>query len=171
MEAAEGLYAHLQEGKPARTLPASEALGRFLKETPLLTAKPVIYVANVAEEDLPDGRGNPQVEAVRRKALEEGAEVVVVSARLEAELAELSGEEARELLAAYGLQESGLQRLARAGYRALDLLTFFTAGAGTVTLPSAFWYISRIGTISRGLAATVLLRLWQNTGFFVCRSR
>jgi len=143
LEAAEGLYVHLQEGKPARTFPPSEAVARFLKETPLLTAKPVIYVANVAEEDLPDGRGNPQVEAVRRKALEEGAEVVVVSARLEAELAELSGEEARELLAAYGLQESGLQRLARAGYRALDLLTFFTAGEKEV----------RAWTVRRGTKA------------------
>ena len=81
--------------------------------------------------------------AVRRKALEEGAEVVVVSARLEAELAELSGEEARELLAAYGLQESGLQRLARAGYRALDLLTFFTAGEKEV----------RAWTVRRGTKA------------------
>jgi ribosome-binding ATPase YchF (GTP1/OBG family) len=118
-------------------------VARFLKETPLLTAKPVIYVANVAEEDLPEGEGNPHVRAVREKAEREGAEVVVVSARLEAELAELSEEEAKELLSAYGLKESGLQRLARAGYRALGLLTFFTAGEKEV----------RAWTVRRGTKA------------------
>ena len=81
--------------------------------------------------------------AVRREARGGGAEVVVAAARLGAELAELSGEEARELLAAYGLQESGLQRLARAGYRALDLLTFFTAGEKEV----------RAWTVRRGTKA------------------
>ncbi len=143
LEAAEALQAHLQEGKPARTFPPSEEVRRFLKETPLLTAKPVIYVANVAEEDLPEGEGNPHVRAVRERAQEEGAEVVVVSARLEAELAELSPEEAGELLQSYGLRESGLQRLARAGYRALDLLTFFTAGEKEV----------RAWTVRRGTKA------------------
>ncbi len=128
LELAEGLYAHLAQGHPARTYPPSEELMAFLKETPLLTAKPIIYVANVAEEDLPEGEGNPWVQALKAKAQAEGATVVVVSARLEAELAELSKEEARELLKAYGLEESGLKRLARAGYRALGLITFFTAG-------------------------------------------
>jgi GTP-binding protein YchF len=143
LEAAEGLYAHLQAGKPARTCPPSEEARRFLRETPLLTAKPVIYVANVSEEDLPEGKDNPHVQAVRAKAQAEGAEVVVVSARLEAELAELPPEEARELLAAYGLTESGLQRLARAGYQALSLLTFFTAGEKEV----------RAWTVCRGAKA------------------
>ena len=143
LEEAEGLHAHLTEGRPARTFPLSEEGRRLLKETPLLTAKPVIYVANVAEEDLPEGAGNPQVAALRARAKGEGGEVVVVSARLEAELAELSEEEARELLAAYGLKESGLKRLARAGYRALDLLTFFTAGEKEV----------RAWTVRRGIKA------------------
>ncbi|WP_018112414.1 redox-regulated ATPase YchF [Thermus igniterrae] len=143
LEAAEGLYAHLQAGKPARTCPPSEEARRFLRETPLLTAKPVIYVANVSEEDLPEGKDNPHVQAVRAKAQAEGAEVVVVSARLEAELAELPPEEARELLAAYGLTESGLQRLARAGYQALSLFTFFTAGEKEV----------RAWTVCRGAKA------------------
>jgi ribosome-binding ATPase len=97
----------------------------------------------VSEEDLPDGAGNPHVAALRARAEREGAEVVVVSAKLEAELAELSEEEARELLAAYGLEESGLQRLARAGYRALGLITFFTAGEKEV----------RAWTVRRGTKA------------------
>jgi len=143
LEEAEGLHAHLTEGRPARTFPLSEEGRRLLKETPLLTAKPVIYVANVSEEDLPDGAGNPHVAALRARAEREGAEVVVVSAKLEAELAELSEEEARELLAAYGLKESGLKRLARAGYRALGLVTFFTAGEKEV----------RAWTVRRGTKA------------------
>jgi GTP-binding protein YchF len=143
LEEAEGLHAHLTEGRPARTFPLSEEGRRLLKETSLLTAKPVIYVANVSEEDLPDGAGNPHVAALRARAEREGAEVVVVSAKLEAELAELSEEEARELLAAYGLKESGLQRLARAGYRALGLITFFTAGEKEV----------RAWTVRRGTKA------------------
>lgn len=119
LESVEVLHGHLQAGRPARTFPLQEGeeLKRFLKETPLLTAKPVIYVANVAEEDLPEGEGNPHVQAVREKARAERAQVVVVSAKLEAELSELSPEEARELLASFGLKESGLQRLAKAGYQ------------------------------------------------------
>ncbi|MFN4071455.1 MAG: DUF933 domain-containing protein, partial [Thermus caldifontis] len=93
--------------------------------------------------DLPRGENNPHVQAVREKAKAEGAEVVVVSARLEAELAELSLEEGQELLAAYGLRESGLQRLAQAGYRALGLITFFTAGEKEV----------RAWTVRRGTKA------------------
>ncbi|WP_117238471.1 redox-regulated ATPase YchF [Thermus sediminis] len=143
LEAAEALRAHLAEGRPARTFPLPEEGRRLLKETPLLTAKPVIYVANVAEEDLPEGAANPHVAALRAKAEGEGAEVVVVSARLEAELSEIAQEEARELLAAYGLEESGLQRLARAGYKALDLFTFFTAGEKEV----------RAWTVRRGTKA------------------
>jgi len=128
LEVAEGLYAHLVQGQPARTFPPSEEARRFLKETPLLTAKPMIYVVNVGEEDLPDGAGNPWVKAVQKRAQAEGAEWVVVSARLEAELAELPEEEAEELLKSYGLFESGLNRLARVAYRTLGLITFFTAG-------------------------------------------
>ncbi len=143
LEAAEGLRAHLQAGHPARTYPFGEGVARFLKETPLLTAKPVIYVANVAEEDLPDGAKNPWVAGLKAKAEREGSPLVVVSARLEAELAELPEGEARELLKAYGLGESGLARLARAGYRALGLLTFFTAGEKEV----------RAWTVRRGTRA------------------
>lgn len=143
LEAAEGLYAHLSEGKPVRTFPPSEEVRRFLKETPLLTAKPMIYVINVGEEDLPEGEGNPWVEAVKERAQAEGAQWVVVSAKLEAELAELSEEEAEELLKGYGLSESGLSRLARVAYRTLGLVTFFTAGEKEV----------RAWTVRRGTRA------------------
>ncbi|MCL6569999.1 MAG: DUF933 domain-containing protein, partial [Meiothermus silvanus] len=94
----------------------------------LLTYKPVIYVANVAEEDLPDGARNPYVAQVKEYAAQESADVVVVSAKIEAELAELSEEEAAEYLKTLGLEESGLDRLVRVAYHTLGLITFFTAG-------------------------------------------
>ncbi len=133
LELLDPLHRWLAQGRPLRRYPLPEGeAGRRLRaiyrQLGLITAKPLIYVANVAEEDLPEGAGNPNVEALRRRARKEGAELVVVSAKLEAELAELSQEEARELLAAYGLGEPGLFRLVRTAYRALDLLTFFTAG-------------------------------------------
>ncbi|MGQ9753941.1 MAG: redox-regulated ATPase YchF [Thermaceae bacterium] len=143
LQVAEALYAHLQQGQPARTLPPSEELYRFLKETPLLTAKPMVYVINVGEEDLPHGEGNPFVQAVVQRAKGEGADWVVVSARLEAELAELPEEEAEELLQSYGLSESGLNRLSRVAYRVLGLITFFTAGEKEV----------RAWTVRRGTRA------------------
>ncbi len=138
----------LSEGRPLRRFePKSEEAAKKLKklyrQLGLITAKPLIYVANVAEEDLPGGEGNPFVEALKKRAQEEGAELVVVSAKLEAELAELPEEEAKELLAAYGLKESGLFRLIRTGYKALDLITFFTAGEKEV----------RAWTVPRGTKA------------------
>ncbi len=129
----EPLYDWLAEGKSLRRFPlpegeAGKKLKSLFRQLGLITAKPLIYVANVSEADLPEGEGNPYVEALRKRAREEGAELVVVSAKLEAELAELPEEEARELLSAYGLKEPGLFRLVRTAYRALDLITFFTAG-------------------------------------------
>jgi len=138
----------LSEGRPlrkfrARGEEAEKRLRKLYRQLGLITAKPLIYVANVAESDLPEGEGNPYVEALRERAREEGAELVVVSAKLEAELAELPEEEARELLAAYGLKEPGLFRLIRTGYKALDLITFFTAGEKEV----------RAWTVRRGTKA------------------
>ncbi len=123
----------LGEGKPLRKYEAkgeeeAKRLAGLYRQLGLITAKPLIYVANVSEEDLPDGAQNPYVEALRERAALEGAEVVVVCAKLEAELAELSPEEAAALLREYGLERSGLDRLVETGYRALDLITFFTAG-------------------------------------------
>ncbi len=116
---------HLGAGQPARTFPGDldPALAR---ELGLLTAKPVLFAANVAEDDLPEG--NEHVDIVRKLAEEQGAEVVVVSAQVEAELAELDGDERAEYLASLGLDRSGLERLIERAYDLLGLLTFFTAG-------------------------------------------
>ncbi len=114
------VLAALEQGTPAR------AVGVDLpSDVQLLTAKPVIYVCNVAETDLVDG--NAYVETVRERAASEGADVVVVSARIEQELAELPEDEAEEFLRDLGVERSGLERLIETGYRTLGLLTYFTA--------------------------------------------
>jgi ribosome-binding ATPase len=116
---------HLAEGSVARTF-SGDLDPTLARELSLLTAKPVLYAANVAEQDLPDG--NEHVAAVRAVAAREGAEVVVISAQVEAELAELPAEERGEYLASLGLERSGLERLVEHAYALLGLLTFFTAG-------------------------------------------
>ncbi len=98
------------------------------RELFLLTTKPVMYIANIGEEDLPEGEENPHVRRVKQMAEKEGAPVVVVCADLEAQLSGMSEEERKELLEAYGLREPGLHKVIREGYRLLDLITFFTAG-------------------------------------------
>jgi ribosome-binding ATPase len=116
---------HLAEGQVARTF-TGELDPALARELSLLTAKPVLYAANVAESDLP--KGNEHVEVVRDIAAHEGAEVVVVSAQVEAELAELPADERAEFLASLGLESSGLERLIASAYELLGLLTYFTAG-------------------------------------------
>jgi len=98
------------------------------RELFLLTTKPVLYIANVSEEDLLEGGENEHVKKIKERAAKEGAPVVVVSAKLEAELAQLPKEERKELLKEYGLKEPGLNKVIREGYNLLDLVTFFTAG-------------------------------------------
>lgn len=117
----------LRDGKPARlTEPKDEEEARLFKQAQLLTAKPVLYVCNVAEEDA--ATGNALSEKVFAKAAAEGAEAVVVSAAIEAELVAMPEEDRGEFLEALGLTESGLARVIRAGYKLLGLKTFFTAG-------------------------------------------
>jgi ribosome-binding ATPase len=116
---------HLAEGAPARTF-AGDLDPALARELSLLTDKPVLYAANVAEDELPDG--NEHVRLVAKIAAEQGAEVVVISAQVEAELAELEHEERAEYLASLGLERSGLERLIARAYELLGLLTFFTAG-------------------------------------------
>jgi GTP-binding protein YchF len=118
---------HLAAGLPVRRFDWGEIdMSGLRRELSLLTDKPVLYAANVAEADLPDG--NPQVDEVRAIATAEGAEVVVVCAQVEAELGELDDDDRPEFLASLGLDESGLQRLIARAYRLLGLLTFFTTG-------------------------------------------
>jgi GTP-binding protein YchF len=122
------LRAHLSEGEPARTFPASPEERAVWRDLGLLTEKPVLYAANVGEEDLPDGAGNRHVEVVRSIAAGQGAGVVVICAEAEAQIAQLEESERAEFLADLGLARSGLDALVQAAYRLLGLVTFFTAG-------------------------------------------
>ncbi len=117
----------LREGQPARlTEPKDVEEERVFRQAQLLTAKPVLYVCNVAEEDA--AKGNALSEAVAAKAAAEGAQSVIVSAAIEAELVAMPLEDRGEFLAELGLHESGLSRVIRAGYELLGLQTYFTAG-------------------------------------------
>jgi len=124
----EAALALLRDGKPARALLQSDSAdeAKILKSLNLLTSKPVLYVCNVAEADA--ATGNAYSAAVIEHAKAEGAGVVVFSAAIEAELAQLAEAEAEEYLEAMGLEEPGLDRLIAEGYRLLGLITFFTAG-------------------------------------------
>lgn len=118
---------HLGEGRSARSFPiANDEEARWLRDAFLLSAKPVLFAANVGESDLPDG--NPLVDVVREVASREGAGVVVISAEFEAQLVELPAEERDEFLSAAGVDEPGLHRLIRGVYELLGLITYFTAG-------------------------------------------
>lgn len=119
------LHAHIDAGHPVRTYEVSEEQRPLLDELHLLTAKPVMYIANVGESGLEE---NAALGAVRELAAREGAQVVPVCAQVEAELAQLDDEERAEFLADLGLEEPGLNRVIRAGYDLLGLQTFFTAG-------------------------------------------
>ncbi len=118
----------LQDGKPVRLLLkgiAAEDL-RILQGLNLLTSKPVLYVCNVAEKDA--ASGNAHTAAVEAMARAQGAQTVTISAAIEAEVAQLADDEAAEFLNDLGLDEPGLDKLIRAGYELLDLITYFTAG-------------------------------------------
>jgi hypothetical protein len=116
----------LREGKPARLVQVTDEEAPHLKLMQLLTAKPVLYVCNVDEASA--GTGNAYSERVAERAKSEGAACVVISAKIEAEIAQLPEAERREYLAALGLKEPGLNRLIRAGYDLLGLITYFTVG-------------------------------------------
>lgn len=117
----------LQSGKNARTVKTDAEDRKAIEDLQLLTDKPVIYVANVEEQSV--HTGNKHVESLKALVKDEGAEVVIVCAAIEAQIAELETIEDRDLfLSEYGLKESGLQKLIRAAYHLLDLITYFTAG-------------------------------------------
>jgi GTP-binding protein YchF len=125
----EPVLAALQDGKPARTVipKLSPEQLVILKQLQIVTSKPVLYIANVAESDA--ATGNALSEKVAAKAKAEGTESVVIAAAIESEVAILPSEDdKKEFLSALGLAEPGLNRIIRAGYRKLDLLTFFTVG-------------------------------------------
>jgi GTP-binding protein YchF len=131
----------LAKGEPVRRATHSEDESFWLRSYALLSAKPVLYVANVAE-DMVD-KPNSYVDAVKKIAADEGAKVVVISGQVEGEIAQLPKEERLEYLAGMGLTESGLDRMIRAGYELLGLITYFTAGEKEV----------RAWTITKGTKA------------------
>ena len=133
--------AALREGQPARVADIPQGRERDWKNLQLITSKPVIYVCNVEEDSAATGNGLSA--KVAEKAAAEGAEAVVISARIEEELAQIEDNERLEYLETLGLEEPGLNRLIRQGYALLDLITYFTAGPKE----------SRAWTIKRGTAA------------------
>lgn len=117
-----------ENGKPARTVEFTEEQLKIVKGLHLLTIKPVLYVANVGEEDVQDPTNNEYVKKVREFAASDNAEVIVVCAKIESEIAELDDEEKEMFLSELGIEESGLDQLIRAAYSLLGLATYFTAG-------------------------------------------
>ncbi|MFN2163105.1 MAG: redox-regulated ATPase YchF [Candidatus Promineifilaceae bacterium] len=131
MELAGALKDHLESGRPISAYPdQDQAFRDFNKEMRFLSAKPVIFAVNVAEESLSEG--SPCIEEVRQVAAEQDAEVIILSAEMEAELAGLSDEERREYLELVGAQESGLDQLIRKSYQMLNLISYFTMNAREV---------------------------------------
>lgn len=128
-DALEKVVAHLAEGLPLRTLDLSEQHELVLSDLHFITTKPVMYVANVAEDGFSD---NPYLEAVQAYASQEHAGVVAVCGAIEAEIAQLDDEEKTEFIADLGLEEPGLNRVIREGYDLLGLQTYFTAGVKEV---------------------------------------
>ena len=119
------VQAHVENGEPARSFEQSDQQRPWMKELYLITAKPVLYIANVSEDGF---ENNPHLDAVAEFAFSEGAEVVAVCAAIEADIAELDAEEASEFLQEMGLDEPGLNRVIHTGYELLHLQTYFTAG-------------------------------------------
>jgi GTP-binding protein YchF len=144
----DGAIALLADGKPARLLPVPHGEENAFRALNLLTAKPVLYVANVEEASA--ATGNAHSKRVEDLARAEGAGAVVISAAIEAEIAQLPDDEEHEFLATLGLEEPGLDRLIRAGYDLLGLITFFTAGPKEVRA----WTIAR-GTRAPQAAGTI----------------
>ncbi len=122
------IYAWLGEGKNARAMDLDDEEAAFVKTLGLLSYKPIIYVANVADDEVADSDSNPYVKQVREIAASEGAEAVVICAEIEAEVAELDDEERNMFLEELGIEESGLDKLIKASYSLLNLISFLTAG-------------------------------------------
>lgn len=122
----EKLYKFLEEGKPARNYPATDDEKEILKTLFLLTSKPVIYAANVSEDDV--ATENDYVKQVKEYAKSEGSEVIVLCAKLEEELADMSDDEKAIFFAELGIDKSGLDKLVTACYKLLNLISYLTAG-------------------------------------------
>jgi GTP-binding protein YchF len=121
----EALKAHVDGGNPARTLKLTDEQRPLMKEYGLITAKPVMFIANVNEDGF---ENNPHLQSLQEHASKHGAQVVAICAAIEAEIMQLEETERQEFLKDMGMQEPGLNRVIRAGYSLLGLQTFFTAG-------------------------------------------
>ncbi|MCM3000779.1 redox-regulated ATPase YchF [Paenibacillus cellulositrophicus] len=132
VEVLERLKEALYNDQPARSVELTDEEKVIVRDLHLLTLKPVLYAANVSEDGVADADSNPYVQQVKDFAAGENAEVVPISAKVEAEIAELEGEDKEMFLEELGLEESGLNRLIKAAYRLLGLYTYFTAGVQEV---------------------------------------
>lgn len=150
VELLERIKEALYNDKPVRSMDLSEDEQLIVRDLHLLTLKPVLYAANVGEDEVADADNNPFVQQVRDFAASENAEVVPISAKMEAEIAELEGEDKAMFLEELGLQESGLNRLIKVAYKQLGLYTYFTAGVQEVRA----WTIHR-GTKAPGAAGVI----------------
>ena len=145
LELFEKIKSILEEGKSARTLSLNEEEQELLKDTYLLTMKPILYIANVSEEQLSNPFEDEYVKQVVEYAKTENAEVIPLCVKIEEELASLDGEDKKEMLDAMGLQEFGLDKVIKASYDLLGLMSFLTAGESEV----------RAWTIKKGTKAPV----------------
>ncbi|MBQ7356678.1 MAG: redox-regulated ATPase YchF [Clostridia bacterium] len=147
----EKVKAVLEAGKSARSLEYTEDELKWIEESRLLTLKPIIYVANIAEDDVSGGyNDNEAYLALKAHAESEGSEIIAVSAQIEAELAQLEGEEKEMFLSDLGIDESGLDKLIKSGYSLLGLISFLTAGPKEVRA----WTITE-GTKAPGAAGKI----------------
>lgn len=141
----------LEEGKPARSLELTDEEEKIIKNFALLTLKPVIYVANVSEEDAHNnGQDNEMVKKVKEMAEKSNDETVVISCEIESEISELSEDEKRLFLKDLGLDESGLDKLIKSSYKLLGLISFLTTGE----MESRAWTIKK-GTKAPGAAGKI----------------
>ncbi|MBA3242203.1 MAG: redox-regulated ATPase YchF, partial [Acidobacteria bacterium] len=150
IEVIDKLMTALAEGRPARIVPLDDAERAVARSLFLLTTKPTIYAANVDEATLADLDSNPHVQTVREIAAEEGAELVIICAQLEAELVALSPEERGDYLKSLGVEGSGVDSLIKSAYRLLGLMSFLTAGEKEVrawTIPQGTRAPQAAGTI------------------------
>ncbi len=147
----EKIKACLEEGKCARTLSLDEDELEWVEESRLLTLKPIIYVANISEDEVSgEYLENEHFKALQEHAATEASEIIAVSAQIEAEIAELEGQEKLNFLADLGIEESGLDKLIKSGYSLLGLISFLTAGPKEVRA----WTITR-GTKAPGAAGKI----------------
>ncbi len=151
LEVLEKVKSTLEIGKSARSIGLDEEEKKWIEESRLLTLKPIIYVANVSEDEVSGGyESNAHFNKLKEHALSEGSEIIAVSAQIEAEIAELDGEDKQVFLDDLGITESGLDKLIKSGYSLLGLISFLTAGPKEVRA----WTITK-GTKAPGAAGKI----------------